>query len=255
MKLVRYIIINGGTLVYGGDLRKEGYTQSFKDIVRNYKDLKDIDGSKTFFTNYFAWPIYLEIKENRETLADFKYSRVKIEFVPPPEVEELDEKKYLTPDSFENKVIWAKSLFKMRQEKEENTDAIIIAGGKKSNFKGFMPGILEEFITAVKMNHPIYILGGYGGMAKIIADVLDGKIQLNDFKEILFEDENYKSFVELYNKKYHNEINLDYVYSTIKENKNLVNKGLSVEERKLLMYSDNIIESVELVFKGLNGSL
>lgn len=254
MEFARYIIINEGTLVYGGDLRKEGYTQSFSDIARNYKELKEIDSSKTFFTNYFAWPIYLEIKENIETLADFKYSRVKTEFVKPPKIDGLDENKYLTPDTFENKVVWAKSLSKMRQEKEQNTDAIIIAGGKKNGFKGFMPGILEEFITAVKMNHPIYLLGGYGGMATIIAEILDENSQLSDFKEILFKDEIYKTFIDSYTEKYSDEINLDDVYSIIKKSKNLVNKGLSAEDQRILMYSDNIIESVELVFKGLKES-
>lgn len=255
MELARYIIINDGALVYGGDLRKEGYTQSFKDIARNYKKQAETDSSKTFFTNYFAWPIYLEIKDNKETLADFKYSRVKTEFVEPPDINGLDKNKYLKPDTFEHKIILAKSLLKMRQEKEQNTDAIIIAGGKKSGFKGFRPGILEEFIEAVKMGHPVYLLGGYGGMAKIIADVLYEKLRVNDFKEILFEDENYKSFINSYNESSPDKINLDNAYSMIKESKSLVNKGLSAEEQRTLMYSNNIIESVELVFKGLKEAL
>lgn len=251
MELARYIIINDGTLVYGGDLRKEGFTQSFKDIARNYKEQTRTESSKTFFTNYFAWPIYLEIKDNKEILADFKYSRVKTVFVDPPKMDGLDKGKYLKPNTFEHKTIWAKSLKKMRQEKERNTDVIIIAGGKKSGFKGFMSGILEEFITAINMGHPIYLLGGYGGMAELITEVLDKNLKLLDFKGKLFEDKNYKEFFDHYNEESLDKINLDNVYSTIKENKCLVNKGLSDEEQRTLMYSNNIIESVELVFKGL----
>ena len=38
-----------------------------------------------------------------------------------------------------------------------------------------MPGIVEEVLLAIQRQQPLYIAGGFGGAAHIVADVIEGK--------------------------------------------------------------------------------
>ena len=249
VELARHIIINCGHLVYGGDLRKEGYTNIFSKLAKNYKESHVEAGN--IYTNFFAWPISLLI--TAEDKAAFKHSGVEIKIVDPPEMEGLIKEKYLKPDSDENKYLWSQALTKMRVEKERNSDILIIAGGKTKGFIGKMPGILEEFLIAIRHNHPVYLLGGYGGMAKIIAKIINGSISKEQFIEMMTQDKDYNIFIKYYNNNCSPDelIDFDKIYSEINNNKSLVNAGLSKKEQHSLLCNCNILESVELIFKGI----
>lgn len=252
-ELARHIIVNGGKLIYGGNLQKDGYTTLFKSLARHYKDSSSLHDGKMFFTNYFSWPVYLTITPADK--ADFAYSRTETVFVKPNLGFHIDYSKYLKSEGNDNKCIWAKSLSEMRSIKERNSDILIIAGGKLCGFEGGMPGILEEFLIAVRLEHPVYILGGYGGMAEVIVNVLDNNISFEEFKDCLFADTEYSAFVSYYNEKYDkNKIDFDKIFDEIKNKSYLVNKGLSEDEKNILFNGNNIIESIELIFKGINDS-
>lgn len=250
VEIARYILVNDGHLIYGGNLQKEGFTNLFAKLSKQYKDTRALQDNTSFFTNYFAWPLYLLITEKEK--ADFIYSRTETEFVEPKLKKPIDFKKYIKPENNENKLIWAKSLSAMREKKENNTDILILVGGKTKNFNGFMPGILEEFLAAIRQNHSVYLLGGFGGMAEIIVKVLIGEINSNDFKNHFLGDSEYKNFYEYYNQHCEKQINFDEIYEEIQENSFLVNQGLSTEESNELLHTNNIIESIELIFKGID---
>lgn len=253
VELARYIIVNGGHLVYGGNLQNDGYTKLFMELAKNYKNSRELIDTKNFFTNYFAWPIYLKI--NADDKAKFKDSRVETVFVEPKLENSIDFTKYLKPENDENKYIWSKSLSAMREEKEKNTDILILVGGKTRGFKGCIPGILEEFLMAIRLEHPVYLLGGFGGMAEIIAKVVSNELNAVEFTNCILEDKNYATFLQYYNKNTNErKIDCNEIFDEIKKHESLVNKGLSRVERNKLLRSNNIIESIELVFKGINGS-
>lgn len=249
VELARYILVNDGHLVYGGNLQKEGFTKLFANLSKQYKDTRLLQVNKYFFTNYFAWPLNLLITDKEK--ADFIFSRTEIIFVEPKLEKTIDFKKYLKPENNENKFVWAKSFSEMREKKEKNTDVLILVGGKINNFKGCMPGILEEFITAIRQNHNVYLLGGYGGMAEIIVKVINGEISHKDFINCILDDVEYKKFHEYYNLHNDKHINYDDIYDEIQESSFLVNRGLSEEEKTKLFSTSNIIESIELIFKGI----
>ena len=250
VELARYILVNDGHLIYGGNLQKEGFTKLFTNLAKQYKDSNSLQDNKSFFTNFFSWPLNLLITEKEK--ADFIFSRTEIIFVMPKLEKIIDFKKYLKPESNENKFIWAKSLSEMRRRKEQNTDILILVGGRINNFKGCMPGILEEFITAIRQKHNVYLLGGYGGMSEIIVKVLDDEITSKEFVDCILEDVEYKKFYDYYNLHNDEHINFDEIYAEIQENGFLVNSGLSSEEKKELFHTNNIIESIELIFKGID---
>lgn len=58
--IAKYILGRGGTLIYGGDLRKNGYTEQ---LLLEAKVLKDrLKSNSIHLINYMSWPLYLKDK-------------------------------------------------------------------------------------------------------------------------------------------------------------------------------------------------
>lgn len=243
LELSRYIVKAGGYLVYGGDLRKEGFTESFENFSYYYGEKEKADRHEMYFTNYFAWPINLNIKGKE---AEFIHHRVEVKCVDAPDG--VDASKIISPVGNENLNIWANSLTKMRNEMEDNVDARIILGGRLTGFKGKYAGIIEEFLIASEKNHPIYLIGGFGGATKAIVDIRKGNDV--DLMKLATETPSYADFVSYYNSNNSDKID----YTSIKEHiKNYTfNNGLTEEDNETLFHTTNILEIVSLILKGLN---
>ena len=61
----------------------------------------------------------------------------------------------------------------MRQYLCETTDARVILGGQLEHFQGNKPGIIEEAINSIKAEQPLYVVGGFGGAAALVAKTLE----------------------------------------------------------------------------------
>ena len=235
-------------MVYGGDLRKEGFTEAFENFSYQYGAKEKTNKEEKYFTNYFAWPIYLNITESDK--AEFIHCRVETKFVDAPKGV-VDPKIFVPPVGNDNLNIWAHSLTKMREEMESNVDARIIIGGRLSGFKGKYAGLIEEFLIASAKGHPIYLIGGFGGAAKAIVEIIEKKNV--DLRKLAEETPYYSDFVGYYN--YYNRENSDKIdYDVITDrikNYSFVN-GLTPEENEELCHTTNILKIVSLVLKGLN---
>lgn len=244
LELSRYIVKAGGYLVYGGDLRKEGFTESFENFSYQYGEKEKADRQEKYFTNYFAWPIHLNI--TKSNVAEFIHNRVEPKFVDAPDG--VDTSKFISPVGNENLNIWTHSLTKMRSEMEDNVDARIILCGRLTGFKGKYAGIIEEFLIASEKNHPIYLIGGFGGAAKAIVDIREGKDV--DLMKLAEETPSYADFVSYYNINSSDKID----YTSMKEYiKNYTfDNGLTEEDNETLFHTTNILEIVSLILKGLN---
>lgn len=64
------------------------------------------------------------------------------------------------------------SLSGLRRYMTAKSAGRVLIGGKREGFQGAMPGVLEEAILAVEAKQPIYIAGGFGGMAWDIASAV-----------------------------------------------------------------------------------
>lgn len=253
VELSRHILIIGGTLVYGGDLRTQGFTELFADLSCQYGQKEKSDRNTKYFTNYFAWPIYLNMTQTHES--DFEHSRVSIVKIEAPDECPPDFKNtFIAPTTAENNYLWAKSLSKMREQMEHNSDARIILGGRTHGFKGKYAGILEEYLIAKNKGNPIYLLGGFGGVSRIIADILEEKLPESYLLEQANIDTSYSDFVSYYNtKESHSKINYHAIFNDITDGGIAsLNNGLSEDENKKLFQSTNILEIVALILKGLN---
>lgn len=251
-EVTRFLIIHGSNLVYGGDLRQNGYTRLFSNLIHQYRPSKE--AGKLFFKNYFSFPIHVNLKTT--DILEFKKNGVLPVIVEPPAGLGVDESKFYIPEGNENLFIWAESLTKMRQEMQSNTDARIFTGGSMSNFKGKYPGLLEESILALKNDIPVYFMGIFGGVTSRITEGLKGKKpQELSIEWQSSQNQNYEEFVSYYNSK-KSEDKIDYKLCTQFLNEYTLerlskNNGLTVDENKRLFQTIHSSEIIFLIMKGL----
>lgn len=252
LEITRYLLINGATLIYGGDLRAQGYTFLFSELVDQYIYER---GNKNYYKNYFSFPIYVDMPQKYRL--DFKKNGVDIVNVIPPENLNLDITQSYPPVNNENLFIWAESLTKMRIEMCNDSDARIFMGGAKSNFKGKYPGLLEEAVISLENNIPTYLIGAFGGITRSIIDSVNGKYPkelTEDWQSELSSP--YKDFLKFYNSK-PEVVKIDYDKSlnflTEFGMKGLCkNNGLDTEDNFRLFETIHLPEIIYLILKGLN---
>lgn len=253
IELSRHLLIAGAKMLYGGDLRKYGYTELFCDLSLQYKDYQgNVDRETFFFQNFFAWPIHLNF--SYETKLQYVNSRVKPIFVDCPEEYWGDKNKPISPVNNENNYAFALSLLKMRKQMESETEARVILGGRTSGFCGFMAGVIEEFVQAVMAGHPIYLLGGFGGAASLLASLIKKEIGIDKVIAEARKTQRYADFMS-----YCCEKGIDMGYNQLEEivagGIACLNNGLSEEENNLLLQSTDVIEIVGLIIKGLKNKI
>ena len=169
--LSRHLLARSATLIYGGDLRPNGFTEF---ILNEALILKErIPDSITKIENYLAWPIHLATPEIVSWRSKYNKVMNTICCAPPDDVESLVNKSVaISPDTLSNSYIWSRCLTNMREKSVDSSTIRIFAGGKRSGYQGKMPGVLEEFLISIKQQKPIYLLGAFGGVVGDICSFL-----------------------------------------------------------------------------------
>lgn len=252
--LARHLLARSAKLIYGGDLRKDGFTQFILDEAIALKSRLNSEDIQVY--NYLAWPLYITSKEILEWRANYGEIIETVECdIPADIVASVNKDVFLKPDSVENKYIWSRTLTEMRECSIKRSDARICAGGKLTGYNGKMPGILEEIHLAIKLKKPLFLLGGFGGVVSAVCCTIDTKkLQPPLTKE--WQEENNSSYSDL--QKYaaslgypadYDEINNLLVELDIDE---LARRAkLETDEYKKLMRSPFIEECLHLIIKGL----
>jgi hypothetical protein len=251
IEVSRYLIANGGTLLYGGHLKNEGYTRLFAELSYQYKFLND---TAFRFVNYFPFPnstsLTIEIK------ADFVEQQIEPVIIEIPEhLGKIDiSRHYDAENIIEDKFIYSECFSDMRNIMAQNSHARIVVGGKQSKFIGYMPGIVEEAYYSLKANKPVYIIGGFGGAAKSLSKVICGELPTELTNEFQYNDETLQNFKKEYQEKASIPMDYDKLIHFFKQfNLEVFSElnGLSIDENLVLFESQNIHEIVFLIMKGL----
>ena len=249
--VANYVLSRGAILIYGGDLRKDGYTAQLLQEAQVLKDrLKTRD---IYLKNYLAWPIYLadtlELKKWKAKysglleMKEIQFDETVYKFV-------KTDKKFIPPNTIDNWYVWSKSLTKMRYKMIEDCDARICAGGKKVGYKGKMPGVLEEILIASELGCPLYLLGGFGGVVHDICELLQNKKSLDSLTGSRQESYNmgYRELLQRYEEQGEK---IDYLEIQRKLRSINLNNGLTEEENRVLFNTVYVDEAVQLILKGL----
>lgn len=172
-EIATYLLADGVGLAYGGDLRPGGFTEMLFELLYRYRRRADTS-AKTGIANYLAWPVHasMEADDLSEIMASLRgHARLVLigqngERMPANEYEKMQPH---APDKHE----WSEGLTAMRKVMCEDTDARVVLGGAVENYKGRMPGIAEEVLLSLESGQPVFLIGGFGGCARDIAETLE----------------------------------------------------------------------------------
>jgi hypothetical protein len=163
-EIARHLLALGARLVYGGDLRKHGFTELLFELVARHTRDADQADSRSSATNFLAWPVHIlktsaEISRWAEDLAG------SAELV----CLDLNGSKLGWPQRRRAKtrqpteVEWSKGLTSMRLAMLAESNARIILGGRVDRFKGAMPGLAEEALLSLEARRLRWMCEGHRG--------------------------------------------------------------------------------------------
>lgn len=167
-EITRCLLIAGGKLAYGGHLQPTGYTALITCELERYCRR---DRPLLVCLSY--------IEHRRMTLSDLAQKRKALGLY--GEIVCLDASgNVMAPERgrteeaqpVESAELRAQALTSFRHYMIDNTHGRVFLGGKRADFTGAMPGLLEEAILAFEKRHPVYLAGGFGGITWDIARVL-----------------------------------------------------------------------------------
>jgi hypothetical protein len=253
-ELARHMLARSATLIYGGDLRQNGFTEFILDEATILKErLKDTD---IHIENHLAWPLYLSDKNIVAWRAKYRQIMSTVQHAIPNDVSSgISNTVFLPPNSPENSYIWSRCLTSMREKSIDASTIRICAGGKASGYKGKMPGVLEEIIISLVNKKPIFLFGGFDG---IVGDVCNALLNKNtpDTLTADWQTSNNSGYSALQGLAESHNHHCDYqeVISFI-HNISLAdlasNAGLSEPEYRRLMVTPFVDECVYSLLKGL----
>ncbi len=246
VELARYFLAFDMQLMYGGDIKYDmqfNFAEIIAQLVQSYNQEYT---KNAVVTNYNSYPYYQKIDDALKTdLLDI------VDFIEITPDEKHDINSLIEPVQ---SYITAETLTKMRKKMTSIMDIKVVAGGKTENFSGKFPGVLEEAYLALENGIPIYLIGGFGGGAKKIIDLLNGNTPEEFSVEYQSKNEHFKTLYQYYKDKgEEHQINYQSINDLfIEKGIEGLNNGLSVDENKKLFESKNIYEIIYLIFKGLH---
>ncbi|WP_448204978.1 TIR domain-containing protein [Azospirillum sp. sgz302134] len=258
--IARALLSKGVTLAYGGDLRSGGITDFLVGLVRAHNATQR-DPYKRI-RNYLPWPKHLTVSED-ELAGQAKHLQV----IPVPPPQDLVDAGLVDPhtapgrDSAGGAYAWARGMLAMRERMTADTDARVVLGGKLRSFTGRYPGIVEEVLLSLQARKPVFILGGFGGAAQAVAELLRGETPARLDTKAMRADQDYDAMVRFYDRDIVDRklplppIDCEAVFREIRNvagaDLNGLNNGLSTEENLALLRMQDIDEAVWLILQGM----
>ena len=167
-----HLLASGVSLAYGGDIRKPEFMQFLYELIGRYRDHPQHNGT-IGITDYLAWPVHISMDVNDLVPFSDPYAIVaEFVFLSRTGHRLSQEERLQLPTQEPNEREWAEGLTAMRTVMCEETHAYVALGGKVENYKGVMPGIAEEVCLSLEMCQPTFLIGGFGGCTRDIAETI-----------------------------------------------------------------------------------
>jgi hypothetical protein len=172
-EIARHLLALGARLVYGGDLREHGFSERLFELVARHRRDADEGDDRAGVIDYLAWPVHIRMlaADLEKAAADLTGSAELICLGLDGARQPMTERRRLPPQQ-PTDAEWATGLTAMRQVMRAESQARIVLGGRVDNYKGVMPGIAEEALLSLQGQQPLFIMGGFGGCARDIAETL-----------------------------------------------------------------------------------
>ena len=222
-----YLLSSGMNLAYGGDLRSGGFTKLLFELVRRYRHSEE---TNIRITDYLAWPVHISmaVPDLNELDAELRgFAQLVLVGHEGGRISMEDRK--TMPSREPNDDEWSVGLTSMRRIMHDETDARIVLGGRVEDFKGAMPGIAEEALLSLESGQPTFLIGGFGGCTRDIAETI-GLVDVWAGSRPAWVG---RLRFECYGPE-------------------SLHNGLSIEENRILAHTPHIDQAVTLVMKGLH---
>ncbi|HCF0147874.1 hypothetical protein ACRS57_21115 [Pseudomonas aeruginosa] len=228
-EIARHLLALGARLIYGGDLRQHGFSELLFELVARHRRDSDAGDSRCGVTNYLAWPVHTlqPIAELEAQIAEFEDSAELVLLRADGSRLPIEERRGL-PSKVPTEQEWAEGLTSMRITMMSESDARIVVGGRVENYKGTMPGIAEETLLSLRAGKPIFLVGGFGGCARDIAETL-GLVPPRSTSNVAWANR------------------AEFGNFTAAD----LNNGLTNEENSTLAYSPHIVQVITLILRGM----
>ena len=193
IRLARPLLRDGASLAYGGNWKEteDNFVFPLLRLVSAEQEDNSLGGPDSsvqigMLYNHSPWPENLRITPGIEAqwinccrvvritqqMAGFSEAEV----VPDADADQVDSRTLF------NKAITLSAMRRLmmqpmsidipdvpRPEKIPAVSARILLGGRLDGYSGFLPGIFEEALATLQCQRPVYLLGGFGGAAEILA--------------------------------------------------------------------------------------
>lgn len=162
-ELARAIFIAGGTIIYGGRLVPQGFTDVLTDELERYREDRD------------ALVLCVPESEHRRLTND-ELARRERELQVSAELICLDSSgepvDIATRADSRRPIDVPAALSGMRRYVTGRCDARVLVGGKLRDFQGATPGVIEEATRSFEAGQPVYVAAGFGGAAAAAAQAV-----------------------------------------------------------------------------------
>jgi len=173
-EITRHVLALGASVIYGGDLRVEGFARVLFELALRRRDSSQLADGEAAIENLLAWPVHIgsSVSELEAAVDSLDERAARLVFLSlSADILTLAQRRAIEPRNA-SASDWRDGLTSMRRHINTQSFARITLGGRIVNYKGRMPGIAEEVLVALESRHPIFILGGVGGCARDIAHIL-----------------------------------------------------------------------------------
>jgi hypothetical protein len=159
------LILLGAKVVWAGDLREDGLGDQLRGIVAAYQHPTRASQDHVALVVPFTpnpertlKPADLDVRR--------AFAEVRVMHSPVAASTPLD------PNSPDGRALSALALSTMRAELARDCHARIVLGGGMQGFQGLYPGVVEEAYETVRNERPLFIIGGFGGAARVVYDAV-----------------------------------------------------------------------------------
>lgn len=258
--LALQLILLGAKVVWGGDLRPDGFGSQLKRIVQTYQHPSHPPQVHVGMFSPFS------LDPNRSLDAQALEARrlfAEVQTIGCP----VQSEALPSASSAEGRALVALALSLMRLEMAKECHARILLGGGMSTFQGLYPGIAEEAFETIKANRPTYIIGGFGGAAKAVYDTIadresrgaaellraSRKVGAASTEEVRIAHSRYVKEAKVPNLGFDPEA-MNQAFSQYGLAGLAKSNGLSEADNERLSHTQDIHEILELIVKGFSTS-
>lgn len=265
LEISRYLLVAGVRLAYGGHLGSVGYTVRLANLLYD-PIIEQLRGESSTgaahpaeLVSYLAWPIASTAGDVARLAALVEVRRcarpagldetVDTAFVAAPSTD-------IPVDSAMHRFAWARGLTIMRQRQTEEVAARVVVGGRLGpagdGYRGRMPGVLEEALLAIRAERPVYLVGAFGGCARLVLDAFEGISR----PELQWDHQRVAPYSDELRKLYEQRGEAWDEYDTIADELRArglagLKNGLSEDENRELATTRSAERIVELVLRGI----